>query len=259
MKEETKIYFNNSKGDKLCGILTTPSGNKNAPIIILAHGFSTHKNSGTYTYFAQELSKYNIATLRFDFYGHGESEGRFENITVSEAVDDILQAINYLKDEGYTKIGLMGSSFGGIASIMAASQTNDLYMLALKSPVSNYLEKEKATKSTEELENWKNQGFRIYESGDGRQSRLNYTFFEDFKNNDGYQAAPKIKIPALVVHGDQDEIVPYDQSVKTAKLIPNCKLHTVVGANHRYTNPNHESEMRDKIVEFIVENSKEEK
>jgi enterochelin esterase-like enzyme len=52
-----------------------------------------------------------------------------------------------LKKLGYTKIGLMGSSFGGISSIMAASKTNDLFVLTLKSPVSNFEEKEIMTKT----------------------------------------------------------------------------------------------------------------
>jgi uncharacterized protein len=252
---EKKIYFNNTNGDKLCAIVNNPSDDKNKPVIVLAHGFSTSKNSGTYTTLAEKLAKHDISTFRFDFFGHGESEGKFENITISEAVDDILHAIKYLKTQKYIKIGLMGSSFGGISSIIAASKTNDLYLLALKSPVSNYLEKEIETKSEEELEDWKTKGYRIYVSGDGRESKLNYSFFEDFRNNDGYKAAPKIKIPTLIVHGDKDEIVPYKQSVKTCKLIADCKLNTIKGADHRYENPAHKEEMWEAIVNFIVSQS----
>ena len=80
-------------------------------------------------------------------------------------------------------------------------------------------------------------------------------FYQDFKNNDGYKAAPKIKIPTLTVHGDEDETVPYKQSVKISKLIPNCKLHTIKGGNHRYENPKHKEEMWQAIVNFIVKTS----
>lgn len=252
---EDKVFFNNSKGDKLCGIIKNPTGNKAKPIIVLAHGFSTHKNSGTYTELAQRLSSHNISTLRFDFYGHGESEGKFEDITITEAVDDILQVIKFLKSKGYKRIGIMGSSFGGISSIMAASKTKELYLLALKSPISNYLDKELETKSKEELDEWKEKGYRIYISGDGSEHKLKYSFFEDFKNNNGYVAAPKIQIPTFIVHGDKDEIVPYKQSVKTCDLIPNCKLHTVKGATHRYDNPEHKEEMWQAITDFVVEQS----
>lgn len=251
---EEKVYFKNSKGLKLCSILSNPTSSKEKPIIILCHGFSTSKNSHTYVRLQEILNKYQISTFRFDFFGHGESEGKFEDITISEAVDDILNAIKFLKNQGYTKIGLVGSSFGGIASLMAASKTDDLFILALKSPVSNYEEKEYATKSKEELEEWRNRGFRYYVSGDGRKLKLNYTFFEDFKNNNGYEAAKKIKIPTLIVHGDNDESVPIEQSKKTASLIENCKSEIIEGADHRYSKPEDFEKMLDLISKFIIEN-----
>jgi alpha/beta superfamily hydrolase len=68
-------------------------------VIILCHGFTTSKDSSTNIELEQKLNSKNIATLRFDFFGHGESEGDFKNITISEAVDDILNAIKYLKNE----------------------------------------------------------------------------------------------------------------------------------------------------------------
>ena len=250
---EEKVYFKNSKGLKLCSILSNPTSSKEKPIIILCHGFSASKNSHTYVRLQEILNKYQISTFRFDFFGHGESEGKFEDITISEAVDDILNAIKFLKNQGYTKIGLVGSSFGGIASLMAASKTDDLFILALKSPVSNYEEKEYATKSKEELEEWRNRGFRYYVSGDGRKLKLNYTFFEDFKNNNGYEAAKKIKIPTLIVHGDNDESVPIEQSKKTASLIENCKSEIIEGADHRYSKPEDFEKMLDLISKFIIE------
>ncbi|OGM60230.1 hypothetical protein A2892_04270 [Candidatus Woesebacteria bacterium RIFCSPLOWO2_01_FULL_39_10b] len=250
-----KVYFNNSKGDRLCGVISNPASDKSRPIVIMAHGFSTSKNSDTYVSLSKNLDSHKISSFRFDFYGHGESEGKFEDVTVSEAVDDILQAIKYLKKQGYKKIGLMGGSFGGIASIMAASKSEKLYLLVLKSPVSNYLEKEMETKSEKELEDWKNLGYRNYESGDGRKLKLNYTFYEDFKNNDGFKAAPRIKTPTLIVHGDKDETVPYSQSVKTSKLIPNCKLYTVKGANHHYDGEGLKEAALRVMTKFIVDNS----
>ena len=250
-----KYYFENSNGNKLCGVISNPSDNFKKPIVIMAHGFSTSKDSDTYVSLAKNLDSYDISSFRIDFYGHGESEGKFENITVSEAVDDILQAIKFLKNMGYKKIGLMGGSFGGIASIMAASKSKDLYVLVLKSPVSNYFDKEMETKSEDELKKWKKTGYHYYESGDGRKLKLNYTFFEDFKNNDGYKVAPNIKIPTLIVHGDADETVPYKQSVKISKLIPNCQIYTVRGANHHYDGDGHKEEALKEMTKYIVENS----
>ncbi len=250
---EEKVYFANSKGDKLCGILSMVS-DETRPVIIIAHGHHSTKDRKSYTTIQDILNKKNISTFRFDFYGHGESEGKFENATVSEAVDDILQAIAFLKSRGFKKIGLIGSSYGGLASIMAASKSNDLYVLALKSPVSNYEERERAVKPKEELDDWKRKGYTKYKE-DNEEIKLNYIFFEDFKNNNGYKAAPKIKAQTLIVHGDNDKSVPIEQSIKTAKLIPNGELKIVKGADHRYTNSTYFEQMLHYISDFIIEKS----
>ena len=99
-----KIFFKNSKGSKLCGILSNPTSQKEKSIIILCHGFSTSKEGRTYVRLEQILNGSGISTFRFDFFGHGESEGKFEEITTSEAVDDIQNAIRFLKESDYKKI-----------------------------------------------------------------------------------------------------------------------------------------------------------
>lgn len=254
---EQKVYFQNSKGDRLCGLLLDSTGNKGKPVIIIVHGFSSNKNSKNYLTIKDILVKNKISTFRFDLWAHGESEGNFADITISEAVDDILQAIKFLKDKGYKKIGLLGSSFGGISSIIAASKTKDLYLLALKSPVSNHPEKDKLVKTKEELEEWKNRGYMIYEKDDGTKLRVNYTFMLDAQKpeNDGYKAAKKITIPTLITHGDADESVPYQQSLKISKIIKNCQLATIKGADHTYTRPAHAKQMVKAFADFIVKNS----
>lgn len=257
MKE--KIFFKNSKGDKLCGILSNPTSDKNKAIIVLCHGFTTSKASKTYVKLEQLLNIAKVSTFRFDFLGHGESEGKFENITTSEAVDDISNAIKYLKELGYGKIGLMGGSFGGLASIMAASKTRNLFVLALKSPVSNYEEKTILTYSKRELRDWKNKGYKYFQNNEGKKMKLNYAFFEDFKNNDGYKASKKIKVPTLIVHGDKDESVPVEQSIKTAEIIENCKLEIIKGADHQCSVPKNRQRMLNLISGFVIENSEPKK
>jgi dipeptidyl aminopeptidase/acylaminoacyl peptidase len=251
---EEKIFFKDSKGNRLCGILSDPTGDNGRPIIILCHGFRTSKNRRTYLRLQEMLNKRQISTFRFDFFGHGESDDKFEDITISEAVDDTLIALKFLKDRGYGKIGLFGSSFGGIVSLMVASKTSDLFVLALKSPVSNYLELESEKRSRKEMTAWKKDGFTLYKDGDGKKYRLKFSFFEDFKDNDGYEAAKKIKIPVLIVHGDKDVSVPLKQSKKTARIIKDCTLKVIKGADHKYARPEHFQKMLDLISAFIEKN-----
>lgn len=248
---ENRIVFKNSKGDKLVGILSD-GGNKDF-VLVMAHGFSSNKNTTNFVKLSQMLGGKSLSTFRFDFWGHGESGGKFDEITISEAVDDILQAIKYVKGLGYKKVGLLGSSFGGISSTMAASKSNDLVFLVLKSPVSDYWELERGRYTQEQLEEWKNKGYREYED-DGKKMRVNYTFVADFDKNNAYEAATSIVIPTLVVHGNADSDVPYSQSQKLVTVLPNARLVTVDGANHRYTEGNHAEQMLKAIYDFVLSN-----
>ncbi len=250
---EEKLTFENSKGDKLIGVLSNPADSVNVPVIILCHGFSSNKDSLTFVSMEEKLNNKNIATFRFDFYGHGESEGKFEDITVSEAVDDAQKAIEFLMGKGYSKIGLFGSSFGGITSLIVASRIDDLFVLALKSPVSDYKEVELLRRGDEGIKEWKERGYISHKKSDGTFLRLNYSFYQNIEDNNSYEVAKKIKIPVMIVHGNADETVPVEQSKKTASLIENCKLEFVEGADHRYTKPEDFEKCLKLLSDFIIE------
>jgi len=252
---QEKLSFQNNKGDNLVGILSNPSGSKENLIVVLCHGFDTSMQSTTYLRVEKALNEKGFATLRFDFFGHGESDGKFEDITISEAVDDALQAIAFVKSRGFQKIALFGSSFGGMAALLAAAKSPGLQLLALKSPVSDYLGKLLADEDKIGIEQWKKQGFTWHETSKRGKLKLNYSFVEDAENVSGFEEAGKIKVPTLIVHGNQDKIVPIEQSRKTASLIPNCRLEEIEGANHKYSKPEDFERVLKLISEFVAGNA----
>jgi len=249
-----KVYFKDREGINLCGMISNPTLDKTKPIIILCHGFASSKDSRTWKGLEEILNKNNVSTFRFDFLGHGESEGNFEDITVSKSIEEVLSAISFIKKEGYNKIGLIGGSFGGLASIVAASRSNDLFALALKSPVSIFGETMDYGKWREIKKEAKENGHTFYINSKGEKLRLNYPFFEDAEKVNGYKFAKKIKIPTLIVHGDIDRAVKIEQSKKTAELIQNCRLEIIKGADHSYTAFEHFEKMLSLISQFIIKN-----
>lgn len=196
-----------------------------------------------------------LHSLRFDFFGHGESGGDFSDITVTRAVDDIKAAHNYLTECGYHRFGLAGSSFGGLATILAASELEGLAWLALKSPVSDYLSRLFETDGEWDVNLWNHQGYHIYTDFEGRERRLKYGFYEDAAQRCGYDAAVRIDIPTLIVHGEEDETVPVSQSIRLAELIPDGRLCIIPGADHGYSQPDHFERMIGLIEHFIWERS----
>ena len=140
--------------------------------------------------------------------------------------------------------------------IIAASRTENLYVLALKSPVSDYMGKLIPKDHNTNIEDWKESGFIDVIGAEGQSLRLNYSFFEDAQRIRGYEAAEKITIPTLIVHGDRDETVPVEQSLKTSQLIKNCRLEIIEGADHIYSQPQDFEKMLRLISEFVIEHSR---
>jgi len=49
--------------------------------------------------------------------------------------------------------------------------------------------------------------------------------------------------------------VPYEDSVKLSKLLPNATLHTVSGSNHHYASTDHFDEMSQVLSDFLISES----
>jgi pimeloyl-ACP methyl ester carboxylesterase len=247
-----KLIFTNSNSTKLVGILSNPRNTTTVPMMILCHGFTSSKESSTYLALEKLFNEKNIATFRFDFFGHGESGGKFEEISVTEGMDDILCALAFLKKQGYKKIGLFGSSYGGFTAILAAARTNSLFVLELKCPVSDDFGKRMATLTKTKAEEWKKKGWTYYVSSDGRKHKLNYSFFSDPNNTAGYEAAQKIKIPTIIIHGDADTVVPLEESKRLALCIKDSKLVILPGCRHHFEGEDFERSNKA-FVQFVEE------
>ncbi|MEM4366543.1 MAG: alpha/beta hydrolase [Candidatus Anstonellales archaeon] len=246
---EERAYIKSKSGATICGILVE-EGCRCA--VLLCHGFGSNKNSNTNMELAKKL-KGKADSLRIDFYGHGESEGLFEDISVSKGVEDVVAGIRFLRKKGYDKVGLVGSSFGGLCSILAASRER-VDFVALKAPACDMKETEEMILGKEGVKEWKKRGYTYYfVVGKGPQ-KLNYGFYKDAVGKDAYKEARKIKAPVLIVHGDRDKVVPVEQGRKLEKSINGAKLVVVKGADHNFSEEKHFKEMIGLIYSFIVEN-----
>jgi len=247
---EEKIFFKNSRNEKLVGLLSIVGKDK---VAVLCHGHSSGKNNKTFQAVVPVLNSQGISTFRFDFYGNGESDGKFEESDLSESIDDTLQAIKLVKEGSFKKIILVGSSFGGLNSNITASMSRDLHALILKSPVSDYSEVFLNRYGESGMKKWKQRGQILYNPEDSRGLKLNYSFVQDYRKYDAYKTAGQIKIPVLIIHGSADEIVPMSQSQKLVKLIPNAKLVLVKNSDHRYTEDKKFKQMIKLISDFIMQ------
>ena len=199
-----KRSFKNSRGLNLSAIFEGEE--KDAPIVVMCHGFHSSKdNPITSRALAQKLVESGLSVLRFDFTGHGESQGNIDEITPLYALNDLKSAIKTL---GKKKIAIYGSSFGGYIALLYATD-HPILALALKSPVSDW--------SQVQISNDRGKRFR-----------------QETENINIYQKAKNIKAPTLIIHGDQDDVVPLAQSQRLYKYLGSAikKLEIIKSANH---------------------------
>ena len=107
--------------------VTLPEGFDTAtghcPMVILMHGIFSSKDYIPMPQLAKGLAKAGIASIRFDFNGHGKSEGRMQDMTIEKELADAQAIWNYVRSLPYVNgIGLLGHSQGGVVASMTAGR-----------------------------------------------------------------------------------------------------------------------------------------
>ena len=107
-------------GLHLVGTLVTPQTPTSRAVVLVHGGGVTRDENGFFTRLAEGLAEADVASLRFDLRGHGESEGLQEDLTLSTILNDIRAAITHGRQEtGAQAVSLLGASFaGGITAIL---------------------------------------------------------------------------------------------------------------------------------------------
>lgn len=235
MQRKVRIPAGNNKF--LSGILHIPR-KLPAPAIIVCHGFTSSK--ARMEPYCNFFERKGFVALCFDFNSHGggESYGDFKDMTITKCVKDLAAAVKFLSKQPYVKkIGLMGSSMGGMVVMIYASR-NSVSAIVPICPVFNFM-KTMTTRDKAAMEEWKKTGERYFDVRvkNGRKRKpLSYNYFLDGKKYDMKKLVQKIRSPIMVVHGDMDK----HTLIKDTKLYfrrylnKPKKLVVLKGAGHNY-------------------------
>lgn len=122
----------------LHAVFTAASGKRRRRAAVLCPPFGpeferTHRAGRL---LAQRLGANGYDTLRFDYYGTGDSAGEDHAFTVDGAVDDALAAISEAKDlSGARRVTLIGMRDGARVALRAAAHAQGVDRLVLWDPV----------------------------------------------------------------------------------------------------------------------------
>jgi alpha/beta superfamily hydrolase/peroxiredoxin len=183
------------------------------PMVVFCHGFGGTKEGPLFELITDSLQKHGIASIRFDFNGHGESEGKFEDMTVPNEINDAKKVIEYVRDLRYvSKVALVGHSQGGVVASMTAGELgSDISAVVLMAPAavlrddairgSTFGKQYNPLDPPEYVELW------------GPQ-RLGRNYIKTAFSLPIYETAANYHGPALIIHGNGDRIVPYTYGLR---------------------------------------------
>lgn len=124
-----KVEFTGSTGETLSAKIDLPEGEPKA-YALFAHCFTCSKDLKAVGNITKSLAESNIATLRFDFTGLGQSSGDFADTNFSSNVDDLVKAYEYMNTEFNAPSILIGHSLGGAAVLQASHKMNSVKAVA---------------------------------------------------------------------------------------------------------------------------------
>ena len=250
---ETPVSFTSASGIVTSGIFAQPALPTNRAVI-LCHGFLSGKNSRTNRRLTELLIPESIATLRFDWYGMGETPESFAHLRIQNCEEQLDAAFRFLTDRAMNPIGLVGSSFGGWIAILSASRHPELQALGLKCPVVDFPEVLRVEFGTDAMERWKRTDRIPNILGGDQLILLPYAFFEECLTYNSYVAASHIRTPTLIVHGDQDEIIPSHQIDRLlTSLVGPKDLQLISGANHYFGRPEDFRLMTTHLANWLID------
>lgn len=248
-----KLNVQGSKGN-LSAILVTPDNLKEGqkcPMAILCHGFGGNKDEqqGMFKAIADSLLVEGIGSIRFDFNGHGESEGKFSEMTVPNEVEDAKCIYNYITSLPYCgKVSIAGHSQGGVVASMVAGQlgTSKIDRVVLLAPAATL--REDALRGSTFGKNYDpiNPPAEI-ELFPG--VALGGEYVRTARTLPIYETACQFTGPVCLIHGTDDRVAPYSFSVAYDREYQQSELHLIDLDDHGFSK--NFQQMKEVAVHFL--------
>ena len=182
--------------------------------IIFIHGLNSDMNGAKALTVERYARKNKLNFIRFDCRGHGKSEGKFEEFTISDWRKDLLDIIDNIAKGPQI---LIGSSMGGWLMMLAAKarpqRIKGMIGLAAapdfgKDLYNSLNKKNKREITSKGITKYSSYGFSYY---------LTKKFFIEAEKNRVLQKPFRFIKPLILIHGLKDKVVNEDVPRKILK------------------------------------------
>ena len=217
------------------------------PGIIFIHGLNSDMNGAKALTVERYARKNKLNFIRFDCRGHGKSEGKFEDFTISDWRKDILDIIDNIAKGPQI---LIGSSMGGWLMMLAAKarpkRIKGMIGLAAapdfgKDLYNSLNKKNKREITSKGITKYSSYGFSYY---------LTKKFFIEAEKNRVLQKPFRFIKPLILIHGLKDKVVNEGVSRKILKKVAGKQVNIIYlkESDHRLS-----SESDLKIIKQSIE------
>jgi uncharacterized protein len=218
------------------------------PAVLVLHGFKGFKDWGMFPPLSQRLAQAGFIAVSPNLSGSGvDDEGdfslpeRFGHNTFSAELEDVRRVIDALMAgqlgvPAPSTLGLVGHSRGGGIAILQAARDPRVRALVTWAAISS-VERWPAPQRS----SWRAAGRTdIQNARTGQVLPLYTDVLDDIEQNasglDIEAAGRRIRIPWLVIHGTEDESVPFAEAerLKAASARPDTRLLPIEGGGHTF-------------------------
>jgi len=259
-------------GEVLCGDIWRPGEPAGGTAIVVCHGFKGFKDWGFFPYVSQELARrtgYVTASFNFTGSGIGDELERFTEMeafatnTIGREMEDLQVVLDRLsagrvgdvRVPPAGRFGLLGHSRGGATCLLTAAALSRVEALVTWSAIASlerYEERHAPTWEAGEV-------VTIVNARTGREMPLRRNVLDDLRahrdRRDLLLAARSLQIPWLVVHGTEDESVPFAEAEELAEAGgEHASLVALEGAGHTF-GAGHPFGGTNDMLERVVERS----
>lgn len=246
MIKQSNFSLAGADGKLIIGDITGEDNGAKKPVILFVHGFKGFKDWGAHNLVARYFAGNGFCYIKFNLSHSGvpandpkdvSDLNAFAENTVSKELFDVNAVLDFIvKTYGdEVEINLIGHSRGGGLSIIEAANDLRIKKLITWSSIADFSSLWKKEQETEWL---KTGQIYVTNARTKEQMPLNKTLLEDFNENaealNIINAAKKVNIPWLIVHGGDDVNVPFDVAQSLANVNPNSRLVKIEDANHVY-------------------------
>ncbi len=229
-------------GGWLSGVFVAAS--PDAPVILLVHGWG--RNIDRVAPYLRRLYPQGYNLLAFDARNHGDSSP-VKHPTVGTFTEDILAAVDYLaarKPAFSGKVGVIGLSIGGAAAINAAGRDERIRSVVTVGAFSHPEAAMLAAFTKKGVPEFLPRLLFAY-------MRLRYGL--DFDALAPVNAIRETSADVLLIHGEQDEIVPVGQGKQLADAgnPRHTRLWVVAGRGH--SNCEKDAQFWERVLAFLRE------